>query len=569
MARPREGEELKRTIRQRGDKFYAYEITSVMENGKKKTVSKYLGRVDPESGKLLEKIPEKSAENRRKIAEERTIQTLKDIRVADYGGVYLLDGIQRKIKLGEDLNTSFGITSETMLTLAFALVQCGGVFSAVEGTLMKTWSKELYGTAGVYDSGTLSKFTHEIGVKAQANIEKFFECRIKRNKGLLAWDTTTIGCHSDMDGMAEFVKSNKDHEDLKQVKVGFATDMRGVPLMYRQYSGNVSDMDTVKLLAKEIIQYGGAEALFVLDRGFCSGWNVRFLLKSGIKFVMPATTSSQAVKKLFTEFNSVKEIETKEHNKRMYKVWKTELGINKAEGRTKADGDQAYMFTNSGTVDFDSEGKVVAYVCYDTKKYSDEMQSHLAMINSLLEAAEKIDAADPVAAFKKKAGKAIRHFNVTANGRKVVVSVKKNSASFEENRAGIFVMLASEDVDWKTVMIAYDARRLTEQGFDRKKGENGRFNTSDKETMKGREFLRFLDLTLRCEISAEIRECDLIQPPTAEEAIAILNCIQVREYKGTRFVTEVDKKQRTLLKLFDLQIPKEALADVAVFDPPE
>ena len=111
--------------------------------------------------------------------------------------------------------------------------------------------------------------------------------------------------------------------------------------------------------------------------------------------------------------------------------------------------------------------------------------------------------------------------------------------------------------------------QIPELGFDRKKGENGRFNTSDKETMKGREFLRFLDLTLRCEISAEIRECDMIQPPTAEEAIAILNCIQVREYKGTRFVTEVDKKQRDLLKLFNLQVPKEALTNVPVFDLPQ
>ena len=61
----------------------------------------------------------------------------------------------------------------------------------------------------------------------------------------------------------------------------------------------------------------------------------------------------------------------------------------------------------------------------------------------------------------------------------------------------------------------------------------------------------------------------MIQPPTAEEAIAILNCIQVREYKGTRFVTEVDKKQRDLLKLFNLQVPKEALTNVPVFDLPQ
>ena len=42
MVRPRDGDGIKRTIVKRGDRFYAYEITSVMENGKKRTVSTYL-----------------------------------------------------------------------------------------------------------------------------------------------------------------------------------------------------------------------------------------------------------------------------------------------------------------------------------------------------------------------------------------------------------------------------------------------------------------------------------------------------------------------------------------------
>ena len=94
MSRPREGDGIKRTIRRRGDKLYAYEITSKMENGKKVTVSNYLGRVDPETNELMEKIPEKSAEHRKKIAEQRDIRILEDIVIGDYGGVYLLYNIQ-------------------------------------------------------------------------------------------------------------------------------------------------------------------------------------------------------------------------------------------------------------------------------------------------------------------------------------------------------------------------------------------------------------------------------------------------------------------------------------------
>jgi len=568
MARPREGDGLKRTIRRRGEKCYAYEVTSAMIDGKKRTVSKYLGRVDPETGELLEKIPGKSSAERRKIAEQRDIEVLKEIRVADFGAVYLLDKVQRRIGLGQDLMDSFGNAAVSMLSIAFALVQCDGVFDAVEGVLDRTWIRDMYGLKGSFDSGTLSRLTKEIGIKAQGNMEKFFECRIRRNEGIVAWDTTTHGCYSDMDGLAEFVVGNKDDEDLKQVKVGLATDKRGVPMMYRIYPGNVSDMDTVKNLSNDIGRCGGKDVLYVMDRGFCSGWNLRFMIRNGYDFVVPAKTDGKAVKKLLTSFRTAREARDLEFGGHIYRVWKTELDIVADPGRKKVDGDQAYTFIIPEDEGHATEGRLTAYVCFDSKKYSDEVQAHKSMIDGLMKAAEKIDSKDPEAEFRRLAGKAIRHFDVEAEGRKVKVSVKPKSASFEENRAGLFVMLTSEGVTWEAMMIAYDARRLTEQGFDRKKGESRRFCTSDKEAMRGREFLRFLDLILVCELSAELREAKLERKVTVEGAISSLDCVQVREYRGTRYVTEIDRRQRTMFEAFSVPIPKEAVSGELIFDPP-
>ena len=567
MSRPREGDGIKRTIRRRGDKLYAYEITSKMKDGKKVTVSKYLGRVDPDTNELMEKIPEKSAEHRRKIAEQRDIKILEDIVIGDYGGVYLLDNIQKRMHLGEDLNACFGGVSKNMIAIAISLIQCNGVFDSVEGMMNRTWTRRYYDIVGTLDSGTLSRMTHEIGTKAECNIEAFFERRVKRGKGLVAWDTTTTGCHSDMDGMAEYVINNKDNEPLKQVKIGLATDMRGVPLMYRQYAGNVSDMDTVKNLANDIRSYGREDTLFVMDRGFCSGWNVRFMLSNDHRFVIPATTSSKAVKRLLTQFNRSKDVVDMEHDGHMYRVWKTELGICEAKGRTKADGDQAYTFTTDEDEDHGSEGIFTAYVCYDSKKFSDEVQSHKMMVNDLLKVAYNIDAKDPVKVFRSKAGKAAKHFDFEADGRRLKISVKQNSESFETNRAGLFVMLSSKDLDWHTVMLAYDARRLTEQVFDRKKGESKRFHTSDKSTMKGREFLLFLDLMMRCEMSAEIREAKLERPMSVESAISMVDCVQAREYNSVRSIREIDRKEREIFKTFNVPIPKEVLTGQLIFDP--
>lgn len=567
MSRPREGDGIKRTIRRRGDKLYAYEITSKMESGRKVTVSKYLGRVNPDTNELMEKIPEKSAEHRRKIAEQRDIKILEDIVIGDYGGVYLLDNIQRRMHLGEDLNECFGGASKNMIAIAISLIQCNGVFDAIEGIMNRTWTRRYYDIAGTLDSGTLSRMTKEIGTKAECNIERFFERRVKRGKGLVAWDTTTTGCHSDMDGMAEYVVNNKDNEPLKQVKIGLATDIRGVPLMYRHYAGNVSDMDTVKNLADDIRSYGRDDALFVMDRGFCSGWNIRFMLSNGYGFVIPATTSSKAVKRLLTQFNRSKDVMDMEHDGHMYRVWKTDMGICEAKGRTKADGEQAYTFTTFEDDGHGSEGMFTAYVCYDSKKYSDEIQSHKMMINDLLNIANGIDAKDPVKVFRTKAGKAAKHFDFEADGRKLKISVKQNSESFETNRAGLFVMLSSKDLDWHTVMRAYDARRLTEQVFDRKKGESKRFYTSDKATMKGREFLLFLDLMLRCEMSAEMREAKLEKPMSVESAISMADCVQAREYGSVRTIREIDRKEREIFRTFGVPIPKEVLTGQMIFDP--
>ncbi|MDC7950577.1 hypothetical protein PAA26_00455 [Methanomassiliicoccaceae archaeon COG_1] len=57
---------------------------------------------------------------------------------------------------------------------------------------------------------------------------------------------------------------------------------------------------------------------------------------------------------------------------------------------------------------------------------------------------------------------ATKHPNMVADGCEVIVTEKQDPTTSADNRAGLSVMLASEDIDWRTVMTAYGARRLTE-----------------------------------------------------------------------------------------------------------
>lgn len=563
MVRPRVGDGIKRTIVRRGDKSYAYEITSVMENGRKRTVSTYLGRVDPATEELLPKIPEKSAENRRKIAKEKEIAILKGVSSKEYGATHLLHEVQLRMSLGEDLMRSFGNSGKMIMVASMAYLMCPGAFRNIESTLERTYIREFYDFRTSMDSGTLSEFTNRIGSYGM-NIDHFFELRVKGSDGLVAWDTTTNGTYSELEQMAEYVVSNKDGEDIRQTKTGFATDMRGVPLMFRHYPGTISDIATVDRMIADIERYGRNDVLFVFDRGFVSGANVKHLLDSGLRFTVPANTSSRAIKTLLSRFVRTGDAMDMIHDGHAYRVWKTELGLAESD-RISVDGSKAYSFTVSGDAGHGSEGMLDAYVCFDSKKYSDEVQNHKIMLNDLKRKAAEIDCGDPVGRFREIAGKAMKHFDARADGRKVIVTEKQNSISFAENRAGVFVMLSSKDLDWTTVMTAYDARRLTEQAFDFSKTEDKRHRTPDKHTMIGRSFIRFVSLMMKCELCAEIRESGK-REMSVDQVLGYLNTINCMNYGSSSVLSEISKNCRNIFGLFDVDVPKEPLSGMEVCD---
>ena len=88
---------------------------------------------------------------------------------------------------------------------------------------------------------------------------------------------------------------------------------------------------------------------------------------------MPAKTDSKAIGKLLTLFGITTEKETLVYDKYTYTVWKAEVGLTEAD-RTPADGSQVYDLTCEGFEEHCSAGKLTTYVCYDSKKYSNEVQ---------------------------------------------------------------------------------------------------------------------------------------------------------------------------------------------------
>jgi len=543
---------LKQYVEERNGKKYAYESTSRMVDGRKRTLTKYLGVVDPVTGNVLEKRPRKTKAEREAVKQEMIIP--EGICSREYGAAYFLDGVQGRIGIRDDMLASFGPFGNIVMGLVMAQALAPGAFCDIENTFERTFVGRITGAAGSMASPRVSELTRAIG-EATENTEMFFARRIARTEGILAWDTTTHGTYSLMGGLAEWAPS-KDGEKIPQVKMALATDRRGIPVFFCLIPGSLSDAATVEMLREKAEGYGdGKDLLYVMDNGFENAAEVRELVLDSVSFVMPLDTAPKAVKTLMTGFRSSADVRDRVFDGHAYRVLYVTLGIVPDGKREMADGSQAYAYVLPDDPSYGDAEKVKAFVCYDSKKQSDEEQNLKLLLHDIEQKLENKRSKDAERTLRRVAGKAAKYFTASLVNGKVHLERKGNAVSFGENREGLFVMLASEEVTWDQMMSAYDARRLTEQAFDSLKNEMDcrRIRTGDRYSAYGRFFVSTAALAIRCEIAAVIRENKLGR--TTDGILRSMGCISAIGMNGTWRLSPITKNCREIFAEFGLRIP--------------
>ena len=340
-------------------------------------------------------------------------------------------------------------------------------------------------------------------------------------------------------------------------------------MMLKHYPGTLSEQATLRTFMDDLKRYGKDpnECILAYDRGFEVARNAKCSLDQGFRFVAPVSIGPKAIKRLLTDFVSSKEKRTMVYDDHAYTVMTSKVGLRKANNPA-ADGSANYEYTLAGDEGHGSEGMLDAFVCFDSEKYSNEVQARDRAIDALMKKAAKIDSEHPVEEFKRIAGNMAPKFKVKADGRKVVVTLKNNSMTFSDNRAGMFIMLCTEGIEWDVMMKVYDIRCYVEQAFDKKKSTDRRFRTGDKISMEGREFVRFLALVLRAEIEAEFRENQLDSKYTVEGTLANLNSI-IALSKGTwSRLDNVTKTHRFVFESCGFETPKTVVRGVSAYDFP-
>lgn len=545
---------------ERNGQKYAYESTSVRVPGKKnpKTIKTYLGKVDPETGKIIPK------ESRSRPKEEYA---------KHYGTVNFLDCIQKDMGIFEDLDAVFTTMAPNIMGAAMALAinptSMDSLHYTVEGSVIGETMK----LRGTLSPAVVSDLSEKIGGML-VTMDRFFMRRIARASGeFFSLDLTSVSTYSDMQGWAQW-GHNRDGEDMKQTNIAMATDAEGIPVMFRMLPGSIADIAIMKTTMDDLKRMG-CEGRMVMDRGFESADNVSALLEMGVDFTMPSNIKAEPIKKLMSK--AVDELKESSsfayHEGKAYKYAEYEVGVLDLE-----DGSHEYIVQvprnhkDSANINeqFSRAKKLKAFVVYDPEKASDDINSMMSMVSETELRLENTMHRDPEMVYKKLHPYIRRYLDYSVDDDGYMhIERKQNAFTFADNRAGMFVMLSSSGTTWEEMMTSYDVRDWVEKAFDVYKNDldGGRSRTGNPERARGRLFIKFLSLMMRIRIQNMLRDHDQevlqtkskkdsVNNMSVDELLLSLNTVFAIGNTGDWRLTAVSKNVREIYKVFGLEPPE-------------
>jgi len=172
---------------ERNGQKYAYENTSVRVLGRKnpKTIKIYLGKVDPETGKIIPK---------------ETRSAPKEEYPKFYGSVKFLNGVQKELEIFEDLDSFFTTIAPNIIVAAMALTINPTSFDSLHYTIESSLIKETMKLRGTLSPSTVGELSEKVG-SMMITMDRFFSKRIERTSSdFFSLDITSVSSYSDMEG---------------------------------------------------------------------------------------------------------------------------------------------------------------------------------------------------------------------------------------------------------------------------------------------------------------------------------------------------------------------------------
>jgi len=150
------------------------------------------------------------------------------------------------------------------------------------------WSHPLF-TQGmkVYSDSKVSRFLKEVNRDDSIRFQNEWNAgRDHTEKIYLSYDSTNKHCQAGDIELAEYGhEKDKQGKQVYNFSIGYDSTNR-IPLFYEQYPGSVNDVSQLQFMLEKAAAYGYKKAGFILDRGYFSRENIRYMDRQGYDFII-------------------------------------------------------------------------------------------------------------------------------------------------------------------------------------------------------------------------------------------------------------------------------------------
>ena len=367
-------------------------------------------------------------------------------------------------------------------------------------------------------------------------LDEWNKSRDHKQRIYISYDSTNKNCQAGDIDLIEYGKA-KDEKGLPVFNIALAFDKTNrIPLFYEEYPGSITDVSQFVYMVDKVIEYGYRNIGFILDRGYFSKDNIRYMEENGYAFVIMVKGQKELVSSLVREHRGTFETD-RDCSIRSYRVY----------------------------------GKTVM-----SKLYEDDTKDRCFHIyfNPSKEAAEREQLEQQLDKMKlfldKHMGENLtlgktydEYFVIRRNREGKVLSYEERKGVIRDKleQCGYFCIITSEHMNASQALIHYKGRDISEKLFSTDKSFLGSksMRTQISESLSSKVFIEFVALIVRNRIYNLLKETVLrleTRPNymTVPAAVRELEKIEMVRRNNGRYKLDhaVSKRQKIILSSFGM-----------------
>ena len=390
----------------------------------------------------------------------------------------------------------------------------------------------------IYSDSTVSDFFRLITENQRQNfLDSWNEERNRRERIYISYDSTNKNCEAGNISMVEFGAAKVDTgQPIFNYAVGYDLN-NSEPLMYEKYPGSINDVSQLQFMVEKVKGYGYKNIGFVLDRGYFSKENLRYMDSNGFSFIIMVKGCKEFIR---------------EQVRKQKGTFESDWGNQIAEFGVYGKTIHTYVYAA------DTKKRYV-HIYYSASKAAGErarLEENIQEMQSYLARYQDTDH-EFGPAFHKYFH---MHYN-QETGHFVYGEPNLPVIRDELELCGYFSIITSEKMDAKEAIGLYKNRDVSEKVFraDKSYLGNSCLRVASEEAASNKIFIGFIALIIRCRIYTALKNKakELVKKPnylTVPAAMRELEKIEMTRQldKVYRLDHAVTRTQKVILSAFDI-----------------